>query len=112
MAKPMEGHSRCSRTNKDEDWPIWEIDFEGWSIRKGFKRFLKRTEPKIIPQVDRSYTTVTRLQHRTTPTVASESTYAASRATTMNEDRCEEYEDKNEELWAELLEAMTATPLN
>jgi hypothetical protein len=27
-------------TDKDEDWPIWEIDFEGWGIRKGFKRFL------------------------------------------------------------------------
>jgi hypothetical protein len=43
-------------TDKDEDWPIWEIDFEGWSIRKGFKRLLKRKDPKTTPWADRSYT--------------------------------------------------------
>jgi hypothetical protein len=43
-------------TDKGEDWPIWEIDFEGWGIRRGFKRFLKRKDPNAIPRVDRSHT--------------------------------------------------------
>jgi hypothetical protein len=53
----MANHGRPLKmfTDKDEDWPIWEIDFEGWSIRKGFKRFLKRNDLKTIPRADRSY---------------------------------------------------------
>jgi hypothetical protein len=44
----MASHGRPLKmfTEKDEDWPIWEIDFEGWSIRKGFKRFLKEDGPQ------------------------------------------------------------------
>ena len=57
----MANHGRPLKmfTDKDEDWPIWEIDFEGWSIPKGFKRFLKRTDPKTIPRVDRSHAVTT-----------------------------------------------------
>jgi hypothetical protein len=78
----MANHGRPLKmfTDKDEDWPIWEIDFEGWSIRKGFKRFLKRTDPKTIPRVDRSYTATTSDDPNGR---APGSTCATSRATTM-----------------------------
>jgi hypothetical protein len=84
----MANHGRPLKmfTDKDEDWPIWEIDFEGWSIRNGFKRFLKRTDPKTIPRVDRSYTV-------TTPGDPNGSTgvYIRYESRSNYEDRCNNY---------------------
>jgi hypothetical protein len=89
----MASHGRPLKmfTDKDEDWPIWEIDFEGWSIRKGFKRFLKRTDPRTIPRVDRSYAVTTSDDPN-----GSTGVYMRCESRSNYEDRCEEHEDKKE----------------
>jgi hypothetical protein len=89
---------------RNQLWPIWEIDFEGWSIRKGFKRFLKRKDPKTIPRVDRSYTVIYTSTNDPSGDIG---VYIRCESRNNYEYRYDEYDDKNEKLWAELLGAMT-----
>jgi len=84
----------------EEGWPGWEIDLQCYLVKSGLDKHLKRKDPALLPRVEASYTIATDDDPHGP---------RGQRVEWQSERRyrndCEDFEDDNKKLWANVLEA-------
>ena len=87
-------------SGKDEDYPTWEVDFDTWTVRKGFDEFLRESDPRKRQRIWVGYR-VTRMDDPN----GEMGRWVPRESHDLYARKCKWYADKDKMLWAEVQEA-------